>query len=227
MKPRTPCTLSARTLLGILAGGLVMTGPTLAQEIYRIVGPDGRVSYSSQAPATNEHARPLSTARTASGASSAAAQLPFALRQIASRYPVTLYSGPDCSPCELGRHLLKLRGIPYTEKTITTEADQQALKKLSGQASLPVLSIGSQQIKGFSNSEWTEFLNAAGYPKQSALPPSYQAPAASPLAPSKPSTPAAPAPNAAEQASPSATTPAPAARRPPAPPRDQPAGIRF
>jgi hypothetical protein len=43
------------------------------------------------------------------------------------------------------------------------------------------LTIGSQQIKGFSDSEWTQFLDAAGYPKTSVLPGNYRNAAASPL----------------------------------------------
>jgi hypothetical protein len=46
---------------------------------------------------------------------------------------------------------------------------------------LPFLTIGGQQIKGFSEAEWTQFLNAAGYPGASLLPAGYRNPVAAPL----------------------------------------------
>jgi hypothetical protein len=46
---------------------------------------------------------------------------------------------------------------------------------------LPFVSIGGQQIKGYSDSEWNQFLDAAGYPAKSVLPATYRNPAATPL----------------------------------------------
>ena len=196
--------------------GLIATS-VLAQGFYRIVGPDGRVTYSDQPPPSNTSARPVGGA--ASSTTSANAQLPFELRQVASRYPVTLYTSSDCAPCNSGRNLLNARGIPYAEKTVNTAEDNDALKRLSGDASLPFITIGGQQIKGYSDSEWTQFLDAAGYPKQSALPGTYRRPASTPLVAMKPIN-AAPAKNTAAQ------RPAPA-EVPVAPPVENPAGIRF
>ena len=142
-------------VLGLVVG--LAAAPVLAQGIYRIVGPDGRITYSDQPPPANVNARPVGSA-TANSAASANAQLPFELRQVSSRYPVTLYTSTDCAPCNSGRNLLNSRGIPYTEKTVTTAQDSDALKRLSGEASLPFLTIGSQQIKGYSDAEWTQFM---------------------------------------------------------------------
>lgn len=117
--------------------------------------------------------------------------------------------------------MLRSRGIPFTEKTVTTVEDSEALKRISGETSLPFLTIGGQQIRGYSDSEWTQFLNAAGYPKSSALPASYRNPAPSPLVVVQKQTPAA---NAEEK---------PAQRAPAEPKRapvtnsSNPAGIKF
>lgn len=202
-------------VLGLVVGLVSLSG--LAQGVYRIVGPDGRVSFSDQ-PQPSANARPV-TGNT-SGASASGAQLPFELRQISSRYPVTLYTSAECAPCNSGRNLLNARGIPYTEKTLSTAEDAEALKRLTGQASLPFLTIGSQQIKGYSDGEWTQFLDAAGYPKQSALPPGYRRAAATPLVAVQAA--AGPAPSAPAQ------QPAAASTEPPvAPAASNPAGIRF
>jgi hypothetical protein len=49
-----------------------------------------------------------------------------------------------------------------------------ALQRLSSQNSLPLLTIGTQQLKGFGDTEWSQYLDAAGYPKSnSQLPAGY------------------------------------------------------
>jgi glutaredoxin len=189
-----------------------------AQGVYRIVGPDGRVTFSDQPPPVSD-ARPVGSTGSAA-ASDNTAQLPFQLRQVVGRYPVTLYTGKECAPCNSGRNLLNARGIPYTERTVDTPEDGDALKRLSGEASLPFLTIGGQQIKGYSDTEWTQFLDAAGYPKASALPGNYRRPAPAPLVAVR-LPPAAPAAQAA------ATPASPANNVPVAPPVNNPAGIRF
>lgn len=213
----TPRLLALAVLTGLLAA------PVLAQGVYRIVGPDGKVTYSDQPPPAAIPPKPVGSA-VAGASASASAQLPFELRQTSSRYPVTLYTGRDCAPCNSGRNLLNARGIPYSEKTIETAQDGEALKRLSGETSLPFLTIGSQQIKGYSDTEWTQFLDAAGYPKQSALPSSYRRPAATPLvATVRPAETASP--SSAARAQP--TAPSAPAEVPVTPPPQNPAGIRF
>ena len=195
-----------------------------AQGVYRIVGPDGKVTFSDRPPA-DANAQP---ARIASEAPSAAnGALLYELRQIANRFPVTLYTGNDCSPCTSARNLLTSRGVPFTERTVSSNEDIAALQRLSGGTGLPFGTIGGQQLAGFSEGEWTQYLDAAGYPKQSALPRNYRQPAPTPLVAVK-----AVEPAAAPAASAPAVAPAPSRARPPAPVNDgpspsNPAGIRF
>lgn len=202
----------------------VLASPVLAQGVYRIVGPDGRVSFSDQPPPASAPARPVGSATAGAAANAGGGQLPFELRQVSGRYPVTLYTGRDCAPCNSGRNLLNARGIPYSEKTVETPQDGEALKRLSGETSLPLLTIGSQRIKGYSDGEWTQFLDAAGYPKQSVLPSSYRRPAATPLVAVQ-AQPAAGSPAAA--GTPGGSPAAAPAEVPVAPPAQNPAGIRF
>lgn len=207
----------------VAAAGLLLAASAAlhAQGVYRSVGPDGRVTYSDKPPAT-------APAREAGGRGEAAAAgsaLPYELRQIAARYPVTLYTGPDCVPCGAGRALLTSRGIPFTERTVSSGDDVAALQRLAGEASLPLLSIGSQQLRGFSDVEWTQYLDAAGYPKASALPGGYRAAPATPLVEAQRPAPAPTPPAAAgSDVVPTPTRP----RAAPAPERNaNPAGIRF
>lgn len=164
------------------------TVPLQAQTIYRIVGPDGKVTFSDRAPGDATKA----TASTAAGKplNTGEPGLPYELRQIVSRYPVTLYSGTSCAPCNAGRILLQSRGIPFTEYSVTTSDDTEALQRISGDNSLPFLTVGGQKIKGYSEAEWVQFLNAANYPMTSLLPANYRNPPAKALvATQKPATP--------------------------------------
>lgn len=170
----------ARPLLVASLMGLLATTASVAnaQQVFRNVGPDGRVTFSDKPPADAAAASPRPGAPA--GASAIGA-LPFELREVARKYPVTLFSAPNCGPCGAGRAFLSSRGIPFAEKTVSTGEDVEALQRLAGEASLPLLTIGAQQIKGYSDGEWGQFLDAAGYPKSSVLPASYRNAAAVPL----------------------------------------------
>ncbi|MES2610700.1 MAG: glutaredoxin family protein [Pseudomonadota bacterium] len=195
-----------------------------AQTVYRIVGPDGKVTFSDRAP-DNATKATTSTTNPATGAVGSTTGLPLELSRIAQRFPVTLYTGSDCAPCISARSLLVNRGIPFTERTVGTNEDLEALRKLSGDTSLPYGTIGTQRMVGFQDTEWTQYLDAAGYPKASQLSASYRRPPATPLVATAPATPAAAASDAA-----AATTASPRARPAPStegPSPTNPAGIRF
>ena len=201
----------------------LVSGLASAQAVFRSVGPDGRVTFSDRptpsAPAT------ATEKTTGAAADTATARLPYELQQINQKYPVTLYTAPRCGPCDTGRKLLTERGIPFTEKTITTSDDQEAFGRLSQDNSLPLLTIAGQKITGFSNQEWTQYLDKAGYPKQSALPLRYVQTPAAPLVPIKPLS-DEPAAVDSPAANPSKATAKPTRPKPTVQPSN-PAGIRF
>lgn len=206
---------TAKTALSTLVMFLALASPQVqAQAVFRIVGPDGRVTFSDKPPAPADKATKLDASGRAG--ITAGAELPFELRTVVSRYPVTLYSGEGCEPCNNGRAFLTNRGIPFSERTVTTQQDGEALQKLSGSVNLPFMTIGGQSIKGFQSGEWAQYLDAAGYPSTSMLSASYRNPKPTPLAPvSKPIPTTAPE---------STYTPPPPV---PANSPSNPAGIRF
>ena len=104
MRPRHPA-VPARPGLAWALGLLLTAGvfaPNLAQAMYKVVQPDGSVTYTDRPPATG-NARVTALGRDAGlaggGAGASEASLPFALRQAMQRYPVTLYTSADCAPC--------------------------------------------------------------------------------------------------------------------------------
>ncbi len=188
---------------------LGLSGPAWA--LYKVVGPDGRVTYTDRAP----HDQPARALKT-NGASVSAEALPFELQKIVARFPVTLYTGKNCTPCDTARQMLKARGVPFTEKTVITDADIRQFRSQEATDQLPTVRIGQKQLSGLQHAEWTSYLDAAGYPARSALPPGYPYPEPSPLVPAD-----------AKSGSASQTSPESAPSTPVAPPGNTPAGIRF
>ncbi|MEO7938957.1 MAG: glutaredoxin family protein [Burkholderiaceae bacterium] len=219
-----------KNLKPALAGAVmvVMVAGAAAQTVYRIVGPDGKVTFSDKPPVTPANTTARSTSARAAEPNPAVGNLPYELRQVLARYPVTLYSGVGCAPCNSGRLMLQGRGIPYTEYTVASNDDIDALQRLSGEKSLPLLTIGGQKIKGFAEAEWTQFLNAANYPTTSQLPPNFKFAQATPLVSTqKLST--APEAGQAREAADESTAAAPTASPVPSsgPTPSNPAGIKF
>ncbi len=207
--PRPPVALAPLLLSSLLA---LTAAPALAQ--YKVVGPDGSVTYTDRPPAT-QNARVTAMGRNAVPPPAGGdATLPAELRTATQRHPVTLYTSDGCPPCDTGRRLLQQRGVPYSERRVITEDDAAALERLLGARTVPALSIGAQPLRGFNELDWTAYLDAAGYPRENRLPRSWQAAPPRPLVDR-----ATPTPAVAEAA------PAPAASpEPEAPP---PGTIRF
>ena len=192
-------------------------GGVAAQAQYKVVGPDGKVTYSDRPPASGQPGKVSRLgARGAETDDAAAAPLPAELRTVAARYPVTLYTARDCGDCDEGRSLLLQRGIPYTERTVEPGEDAAALQRLTGAAEVPTLAIGAQVLRGLNRGAWAQYLDLAGYPASSRLPAGWRPPAPAPLAERKP---------AALQRS--AVVPPIVETTPPAPAESAGSGFRF
>ena len=207
----------------VLALLLAAAAATSAQ-VYREIDRSGRVVFTDQPPSARAAAAAPVGGGSAVNTGDANADLPYALRQVVQRYPVTLYTSADCAPCDAGRSLLTTRGVPFQERSIVSAEDSKALQQLSGKGTVPLLAIGKQQLDGFSDAQWSQYLDAAGYPKSNQLPRGYANAPARPLvalqaAPAAP-TAEADAPRARERES----APPPPVQ---GPTPSNPAGIRF
>ena len=197
----SPTGLAPRAALALV----LLVAATASQAQYKVIGTDGKVTYTDREPSASEgKIIPLGNRAVAQQAE---AELPFEVRQAASKYPVTLFvTTTACDPCNSGRQFLKQRGIPFNERLVVTSEDSEALERLSGAREAPTLTIGSQTLRGFAAEVWASYLDAAGYPRESRLPSTYQYRAATPIVerresvtarsdarPSAPATPTAPA----------------------------------
>ena len=166
----------------MVAAALCCLAGAHAQTIYRIVGTDGKVTFSDKPPVSAEQGKVAGTGTGAANTASSAG-FPYELKQSVAKFPVTLYTAAKCVPCDAARSMLMTRGIPFSERTVSSNEDIEALQRLYGDASLPAASVGSQRLRGYSPTEWAQYLDAAGYPQTSALPPGYRNGAPSPLVP--------------------------------------------
>ena len=195
--------VAAAALLALTAGP--------AHALFKVVGPDGKVTYTDRPPPAAQGR--ATTVSTDGSSASADASLPLALRTVAARFPVTLFTSNDCGdPCVQGRGLLAKRGVPYVERVAENADDRDAWATLVGGIESPTLRVGAESVRGFVPGAWDQLLSTAGYPLQSLLPPNYRQPPATPLTARK----QAPPP-------PVATTPAPA----PVDRSSNPGGVRF
>ncbi|AMP03447.1 glutaredoxin family protein [Collimonas pratensis] len=190
---------------------LLMLATSAQAQLYKSTGPDGKVTYSDTPPASGNVVQ-----KKIGGGGDDTDGLPYELALAVKNHPVTLYSSDKCIPCDDGRKMLKERGIPFSEKTVKTNEDIAALRKIASDSQLPVLTVGRDKQSGFSSATWGSALSTAGYPESSRLPANYSN--AAPVA-------------AAQGARPAAKTTAPAATAnsgdvPPAT-GNAPPGFRF
>lgn len=162
----------------LLAASLAAVGAAAgAQTLYRVTAHDGSVTFTDRPSASAVRVEPIGHA----AAGAASATLPPVLRDAASRFPVVLYTIPDCAPCDRARELLQARGVPFEERVADTDADREAWLRVVGSAEAPGLAVGRQMLRGFSAAEWNATLDLAGYPRTSRLPPNYPPAPVAPL----------------------------------------------
>lgn len=157
----------AAKIIAVLAIIMPAIGLLHAQQVYKSVDKNGRVTYSEVPPLPGSGDK-------LTGDSAANVALPYALQQVVSRYPVTLYTTAECAPCINARLMLTQRGVPFAERTVNSNEDITAFKKLNSEINFPLATIAAQQLKGYEETEWTKYLDAAGYPKSSTLPRNYR-----------------------------------------------------
>lgn len=166
--------MDLRTGIGTVSGALsllplllLLIAPVQAQQMYRWVDKDGRVTYSQNPPPAGA-AKSVEQRRITGGGGGSGpdmSNLPYAAQVAVQNFPVTLYTSPDCTdPCKNGRDMLTKRGIPFKEVVTADEKSVEALKQLSGQTRIPVLLVGRQVMSGYEATGWKAALDDAGYP---------------------------------------------------------------
>jgi hypothetical protein len=60
---------------------------------------------------------------------------------------------------------LSKRGIPFSERNLSKQADIDTFRKESGDNQIPAITVGKTWFKGFLADAWNKELDFAGYPK--------------------------------------------------------------
>jgi glutaredoxin len=162
--------LSLPLLLALLALSHAATA-----QVFKWVDDKGVTHFSDQPPPASAKAKAPAAVKTAGGSGGdSGAGLPYELAQAVRNHPVVMYTSSPCAPCEQGRSLLSTRGIPFTEKSVATDADIAQMKAAGGDGQMPLLFIGRSKITGFQEGAWNAALSAASYPATRMLPANYK-----------------------------------------------------
>jgi len=171
-----------RTIAHVVAVLLAFSvGQAGAAQLYRWVDDKGNVEYRDTPPPA--HAKKVER-RDVSGSMIDTSTMPYSLQLAVKNHPVTLWTYDCGDPCTKARVHLSKRGIPYTERN--PQKEPEAMKKAAGSTDVPVLFVGSNQLKGYLDTAWDSALDSAGYPKSPH--PGYKppAPASAPAAAADP-----------------------------------------
>jgi glutaredoxin len=155
--------MRSRVLLGICSVLALAAATAHAQStVYRWVDKNGNVQFTDLPPPPD--AKNVTQQRIGGGPADDP-QVPFATQIAARRHPVTLFSSDDCGDyCAQGRELLGKRGVPFAERNAQKNpADAEALRKAIGALEVPVLLVGENVVKGYSEDSWNAALDQAGY----------------------------------------------------------------
>jgi glutaredoxin len=177
----------------ILAGAVLLTIACGASaQLYRWTDASGRVHFTDSPPpagARNVQKKAQSGSQTtakpqdraAPAANTRAVSEPYAVQVARKNAPVTLYTGPNCDPCNAARALLNGRSVPFKE-VLVRDADTAAeLNKAVGGSIVPSIIVGPSRQQGFEEGTYNALLDDAGYPKKGILPAKKQVVEAPPI----------------------------------------------
>ena len=133
-----------------------------AETLYRSIDENGKIQYSD-VPLKNA----ADTEKLKSVSEPAADDtLPFETRRANAKFPVTLFVSSNCGdPCSQARDYLKKRGIPFAERNLASADEIASFKKSSGGDQIPAMQVGTNWLIGFSEGQFGQALDTAGYPK--------------------------------------------------------------
>ena len=150
--------------LALVGAALLAASAAGAQTTYRWIDKNtGQTVFSDQAPppGARQVVKQTGEPRTDD------APLPYATRQAAEKFPVTLFTTAKCvEACQQARSLLNARGIPFAEKMLKSDQEFAELARLlGGEAGVPSLLVGQQSLRGLADDAWNNLLDLAGFPK--------------------------------------------------------------
>jgi glutaredoxin len=140
-----------RALIGFLA---FLAFATAAHAVvYKVIGADGRVSYTDKEPSPAEKSEKLKL-QTYTGAPSVSSTKDAVKR-------VTILSAQWCGVCTRAKAYMKSRKIDFEEWDVDKSDYARAKMNDLGAKGVPVILVGSRKMVGFSEAGLEDMLKAA------------------------------------------------------------------
>ncbi len=148
----------AHLVIVLLCGASAVTATT-AQNLYKSVGPDGKIVYSDRPPVEGRLEKTMKFDKLPSSALPASAySYVEQLRRMKGSAPanvaaseIVLYSAVWCGYCKLAKAYLAGKGIGFQEVDIDSKEGMVAFAQAGGGKGVPLLVSGSQKVQGFSS----------------------------------------------------------------------------
>ncbi len=139
-----------------------LASPRARAQPYKWVDAQGRTHYGDRPPAEAK-ARPVTAAiNTYSGTPVLNASGKPA-GPAAQREALVIYTTPTCGYCTAAKAHMGRRGIPYTERDVTTSESYQREFRQKGGRGVPLIVAGSRTLNGYSAESLDTLLKGAGY----------------------------------------------------------------
>lgn len=133
--------------------------PAAADQLYKWVDDQGRVTYQSMPPPENA-AEVVKTkiGTEGTGDSETAAEQTF------ETDPIKFYTTPVCATCDLARTYFEEMEIPFEEIDIAEdEALAAKMQKNFGHNNVPTIKVGNKSVTGYEQNTMAKILRDAGY----------------------------------------------------------------
>lgn len=135
---------------------LLLTALNAQAGLYKVVGADGKISYTDQKPlAQSAKAEKLDT-RTYAATPMAARNENAAVAE-----KVTLFTAKSCQLCDEAKAYMASRRITYQEWDVDKSNYARAKLAEFGADSVPVILVGREKMVGFSEARLDAMLNKA------------------------------------------------------------------
>jgi hypothetical protein len=132
-------------------------------QAYRWVDDQGRVHYTQSPPPAG--AKDVQRKNLRQSGVPVMADLPYATQVAAKNFPVKLYTQPECGPpCDGARAALVKRSVPFTEISVVSQKELDEVNGVAGNATMPLLVVGSLHQSGYREDLVNSLLDTAGYP---------------------------------------------------------------
>lgn len=135
------------------------THSAAAEQLYKWVDSQGRVTYQSTPPPEGASEVVETTIGIVGGEDSETAA-----EQVFETDPIKFYSKPECATCDLARSYFEEMEIPFEEVDIAEdEAIAAKMQKNFGHNNVPTIKVGNKSVTGYEKNTMAKILKDAGY----------------------------------------------------------------